>query len=57
MDKQKDVLKKLGEAVNLFNQIPDSEKHPSDQLDFIFHIHALQNLLYAQLYIKENGQV
>ena len=50
-------MDKLAEAVNLYNNIPDEEKHPSDNQDFVFHIHAIQNLLYAQLYIKENGML
>jgi hypothetical protein len=57
MDKHTEVLKKLAEAMNAFTEIPKEDKHPSDTLDFVFHIHALQNLVYTEMYIKEHGPI
>lgn len=54
---QKECLDKSAELWNLFIKIDKSELHPDDTDDFRFHIHALQNILYTQLYIKEKGKI
>lgn len=40
---EKAVMAHLVAAVNEFSALP--EGHPSDVADFVFHIHALQNML------------
>lgn len=54
---QKDVINKAGELFNLIQTMDKKYFHPDDNNDLRFHIHAIQNILYAQLYIKENGKV
>lgn len=54
---QKIVLNQLAEAWNLYNTIPKNEKHVCDDDEFCKAIHAAQNIMYTQLYIKEHGQV
>jgi len=56
IDIQKEVLYKLAEAWNLFQSIPKSEKHVCDADEFCKAIHAAQNIMYAELYIKIHGQ-
>jgi len=55
MSKQKEALHKLAEAWNLFQKIPVNEKHVCDNDEFCKAIHQAQNILIAQLYIKEHG--
>lgn len=55
MSKQEEALKKLAEAWNLFQEIPKEEKHVCDADEFCKGIHICQNILYAELYIKEHG--
>jgi len=57
LSKQEIALHKSAELWNSFLDIYDSEKHPDDTNDFRFHIHALQNILYTQMHIKEHGQL
>lgn len=45
------TLSHLADAWNEFQSV--SNKHPDDLGDFRFHIHALQNLLYAHKYKQE----
>jgi hypothetical protein len=46
--------KTLGCLADAWNQFQAVEnKHPDDLNDFRFHIHALQNLLYAHKYKQE----
>ena len=52
---QEQALLKLSEAWNLFVSIPKEEKHICDADEFCKAIHAAQNILYTQLYIKQNG--
>jgi len=54
---QEHVLNKLAEAWNLFQSIPNKEKHVCDPDAFCKAIHACQNIMYTQLYIKEHGQL
>lgn len=51
----KDALKKSGELWNSTLKI--DLKNDFDQKDLLFHIHAIQNLLYTNLYIEQNGYV
>ena len=55
--KQKIALDKTAALWNSFCDIPTEEMHPDDNNDFKFHLHALQNLLYTQCYIKEHGKL
>lgn len=50
------VLEKSAELWNEYLKINDLDKHPDDNNDVRFHIHAIQNILYTQLY-KKNNQV
>jgi len=50
---QKQLADALGDIWNRFlKDIPESEKHPSDTADFQHAIHAAQNILFTQLYLK-----
>lgn len=51
----KDSLKKSSELWNSTLEI--KLKNDFDQKDILFHIHAIQNLLYTNLYIEQNGYV
>lgn len=51
----KDSLKKSGELWNSILKIDLCNDF--DQKDILFHIHAIQNILYTNLYIKQNGYV
>jgi len=55
MSKQKEVLEMSAKLWNLFLEIPEEEKHSDDTNDFRFHIHAIQNILFAQEYKKKDG--
>lgn len=46
MDNETEVLKLLGQCFQSFHELP--ELHPSDRPDFIFHIHALQNIVMSR---------
>ena len=50
MKKQDIALKKSAELWNAFIDIPLTEMHSDDTNDFRHHLHALQNILYTQLY-------
>ncbi|CAH56644.1 DNA ligase [Flavobacterium phage 11b] len=50
MKKQEIALEKSAELWNSFMDIPLTEMHPDDTNDFRNHLHALQNILYTQLY-------
>lgn len=56
MDSQDKVLDKSRELWNEFMSIPENELHPDDTNDFIFHLHALQNIMYTQKYKKIEKQ-
>jgi len=49
---QHELLKLSADLWNEYLLIPDSEKHPDDTNDIRFHIHAIQNIMYTQLYKK-----
>lgn len=49
-------LNKLAEAWNIFMSIPENERHVCDPDEFCKAIHAAQNILYVQLYFKQNGK-
>jgi len=51
---QDDVLKISADLWNKYLEIPKEEKHPDDTNDIRFHIHAIQNILFTQLYKKNN---
>lgn len=57
MKNQKEVMKLSGELWNAILKLPKAELHPDDLNDLRFHIHAIQNILYAQAYIKEHGKL
>jgi len=57
MSKQEEALKLLAQAWNKFQEISKDERHPCDADEFCKAIHAAQNILYTQLYIKEHGQL
>jgi hypothetical protein len=46
-EKEVKIMQDLGECWNQFLSLP--EKHPSDKQDFMFHIHALQNIILARV--------
>lgn len=48
--KQKDCLEITTQLWNKWLEIDSEKKHPDDNNDFRFHIHALQNLLFANIY-------
>ena len=50
MKKQEIALEKTAELWNAFMNIPLTEMHLDDTNDFRHHLHALQNILYTQLY-------
>jgi hypothetical protein len=50
MKKQEIALEKSAELWNAFINIPLIEMHTDDTNDFRHHLHALQNILYTQLY-------
>jgi hypothetical protein len=54
MKKQDIALKKTAELWNAFMDIPLTEVHSDDTNDFRHHLHALQNILYAQLYKNQD---
>lgn len=55
--KQKCCLNKTAELWNEILNIPIGDCNPDDINDLRYHIHAIQNILYTQLYIKENGKI
>lgn len=57
MDIQDKTLKISADLWNEFLNIPENEKHPDDTNDFRHHLHALQNILYAQKYKKQSTVV
>ncbi len=52
MSKQDETLKITADLWNSFLKIPKEEMHPDDTNDIRFHIHAIQNILYTQKYMK-----
>lgn len=54
---QKECLKKSANLCNEIVKIPVGDYGHDDLNDLRHHIHAIQNILYTQLYIKEHGQV
>ena len=50
MKKQEIALEKSAELWNAFLDITSTEMHSDDTNDFRHHLHALQNILYTQLY-------
>jgi hypothetical protein len=46
-DEEKQLLLKLGDCWNDFSKLKD--KHPSDGDDFMYHIHALQRMVFARV--------
>ena len=56
MEKQEAALEKTTELWNAFLDIAKTEMHPDDTNDFRHHLHALQNILYTQMYKKENSK-
>lgn len=57
MNIQDKVLDKSRELWDEFMKIPQSQMHPDDTNDFRHHLHALQNIMYAQKYLKEKQVV
>lgn len=53
-DKQKECLEISTQLWNKFLEIEVTEKHPDDNNDFRFHLHAIQNILFTQLYKKKD---
>lgn len=54
-DQFKEALSKSGE---LWNQLRLIDFNNSDDInDVRHHIHAIQNIIYTNLYIKENGKL
>lgn len=53
MDRQDKVLDKSRELWDEFMSIPEKQMHPDDVNDFRHHLHALQNIMYDQKYLKE----
>lgn len=54
-DQLKSSLSKSGE---LWNQLRLIDFNNSDDInDIRHHIHAIQNIIYTNLYIKENGKL
>lgn len=53
-EKQKQVLNITAELWNKYLEIPKEDKHQDDDNDFRHHLHALQNILFTQLYKKKN---
>lgn len=51
----KESLNKSGELWNSILKI--DLPNDFDEKDVLFHIHAIQNILYTALYIKQNGYV
>lgn len=54
---QEEVLKLTAEVWNKVIDIPNSEMHPDDINDIRYHIHAIQNIIYSQLYINKHGKI
>lgn len=54
MSKQDETLKITADLWNKYLEIPTEEKHPDDNNDVRFHIHAIQNILFTQKYKKLN---
>lgn len=50
----------LSLTANLWNEmqsiLSEDSIHPDDMNDMRHHIHAIQNILYTQLYIKRHGE-
>lgn len=46
-DKENEVMDHLCKAVTIWTSL--DRPHPSDEAEFVFHIHALQNLLCYRL--------
>jgi hypothetical protein len=57
MDKQIKVKNLTCDLWNAILEIPKEDMHPDDLNDLRFHIHAIQNILYAQAYIKKHGKL
>jgi hypothetical protein len=55
MDQQHNALDKSRELWDEVMKIPQSEMHPDDIHDIRQHLHAIQNILYAQLYLKQKS--
>ncbi len=53
-EKEKELLTKLGECWNDFSAL--SKGHPSDSEDFVFHIHALQNIVMSRSVMREEAE-
>jgi hypothetical protein len=45
-EQEKEILQWTGELWNKFIQLPIM--HPDDQNEFRFHLHAIQNIVYAR---------
>lgn len=50
MKKQDEVLNITAELWNKFLEISKDEIHQDDTSDVKFHIHAIQNIMFTQLY-------
>lgn len=51
---QQECLKSTADLWNKILKMPSGDFHPDDLNDIRFHIHAIQSILYTQLYKKEN---
>ncbi len=49
------IVNKLGQAWADFHQL--SEMHPSDSADFVFHVHALQNIVMCRSAMRMHSDV
>jgi len=52
------ILNISADLWNEYLKIPHTEQHPDDNNDIRFHIHAIQNILYTQLYkLQESSKI
>lgn len=54
--KQQKALNLSAALWNSYLEISQDEKHPDDNNDVRFHIHAIQNILYTQMYKNQNKE-
>lgn len=54
---QEACLNKSSELWNEILKISVEDLHPDDMKDIRYHLNAIQNILYTQLYIKKHGKL
>ena len=53
---QEKIKESLNKSAELWNSMLEIKlKNDFDQKDLLFHIHAIQNILYTNLYIDKHG--